>query len=97
AQGQRQERHADHSSLNDGPIGRARVWVLTGCALWLLVHVAIPLHYYYLGDDLYDERFAWRMFSAVRLQRCEVVVTELARGSVRAVPLIQILPAPWTA
>lgn len=42
-------------------------------ALWLLVavQVAIPASYY-LRDERDDERFAWRMFSAVRLRRCEV-------------------------
>lgn len=42
--------------------------------LWVLVaiQVAIPASYYlgWRGED--DERFAWRMFSAVRLKRCSV-------------------------
>ncbi len=41
--------------------------------LWLLVfvQVAIPASYYLRGDRD-DERFAWRMFSAVRVQSCRV-------------------------
>jgi len=41
--------------------------------LWLLValQIAIPAAYYVRGDRD-DERFAWRMFSAVRVQRCRV-------------------------
>lgn len=30
-----------------------------------------PLRYYLLSQDPYDERFAWRMFSPVRMLRCE--------------------------
>ncbi len=37
--------------------------------LFLIVQLALPLSYY-LGDDRYDERFAWRMFSDVRMVRC---------------------------
>src|SRR5689334_3405160 len=38
--------------------------------LWLLVavQVAIPASYYLVREDADDERFAWRMFSAVRLK-----------------------------
>ena len=40
--------------------------------LWLLVavQVAIPASYY-LRDDRDDERFAWRMFSPMRMVQCE--------------------------
>ncbi len=44
-------------------------------ALLLMVFLGLqalfPLHYY-LGDDPFDERFAWRMFSPVRMLRCEM-------------------------
>lgn len=45
-------------------------------ALWLLVavQVAIPASYYLWRSPGDDERFAWRMFSAVRLKRCTVSV-----------------------
>lgn len=82
--------------VGDEPPVRARAWVLAGCMLWILVHVATPLRYY-LGDDIYDERFAWRMFSAVRVQRCDVAVTEVSNGSTRPVQVMQVLPAPWAA
>lgn len=41
--------------------------------LFLAVQVLVPLGYY-LGDGGTDERFRWRMFSSVRLQRCRVSV-----------------------
>jgi hypothetical protein len=31
----------------------------------------IPLHYYLVRKDRHDERFAWRMFSPMRMARCE--------------------------
>lgn len=41
--------------------------------LFLAAQAALPLAYY-LGDDRLDERFAWRMFSAERMTRCELGV-----------------------
>lgn len=37
----------------------------------LALNVLGPLHYYVVTTDPYDERFAWRMFSPVRMLRCE--------------------------
>ncbi len=80
---------------------RDRVWLRAaqlGAALWLAFHVLVPLRYYALADhDVYDERFAWRMFSAVRVQRCEVAVDETSIGTNRRVNLMTILPMPWVA
>jgi len=80
----------------DGPTRQRAGWVL---ALFALVSIAIPLRYY-LGDDLYDERFAWRMFSRVRVQECSAEVTEdglalVVLGRDPSAP--GILPAPWHA
>lgn len=75
----------------EGPL-RARL-PLVG-TLWVLVMLAIPLGYYLPGADLYDERFAWRMFSGVRVQSCELRVSEV-RGGERPIPLAEVLPAPW--
>ena len=42
---------------------------------FILVMVAsqllLPLHYYINHRDPHDERFAWRMFSPMRMARCE--------------------------
>lgn len=38
--------------------------------LYLAVQIALPLTYYYARRDKYDERFAWRMFSAERMAVC---------------------------
>jgi hypothetical protein len=76
-----------------------RVWLRVaqvGAALWLAFHLLVPLRYYVLPDhDSYDERFAWRMFSAVRVQRCEVTVEETIVDAPRQVRLSTWLPMPW--
>ncbi|HEY5925530.1 MAG TPA: hypothetical protein VIV11_27785 [Kofleriaceae bacterium] len=37
---------------------------------FLAVQLVLPLHYYLLRHDPHDERFAWRMFSPMRMSRC---------------------------
>lgn len=66
--------------------------------LWLLValQVAIPASYYLLREDRDDERFAWRMFSVIRLRRCTVRARELdARGGEHPIDLESALHASW--
>ncbi len=85
------------------PLDRSadRVWLRAaqlGAALWLAYHLLVPLRYYALSDhDPYDERFAWRMFSAVRVQRCSVAVEETLGGQPRRVQLSTAVPMPWIA
>jgi hypothetical protein len=64
-------------------------------AAFLLFQIAMPLRYY-LGGRGYDERFSWRMFSSVRMQRCEVQVRETsADGSDRKLDLERELQVAW--
>lgn len=65
--------------------------------LWLLValQVAIPASYYLVRSEPDDERFAWRMFSAIRLKRCEVEAHEHVDGTERRVDLSRALHASW--
>jgi hypothetical protein len=66
--------------------------------LWLLVavQVAIPLSYYLVREDRDDERFAWRMFSAVRMTRCEVAGFDQRDASTRTpVALPEQLHSSW--
>ena len=37
---------------------------------FLAIQLLLPLHYYLLRADPHDERFAWRMFSPMRMARC---------------------------
>lgn len=80
--------------LDPAPTGPSRDRMLLLLGGFLLLHLAIPLRYY-LGSDLYDERFAWRMFSAVRVQECEITVSEVSRGSETELRPMTFLPAPW--
>jgi hypothetical protein len=43
----------------------------------LVSQLLIPLHYYLPSQrDPHDERFAWRMFSPMRMTRCEVTTAK---------------------
>lgn len=42
---------------------------------FLALQIAVPVSYY-LGDTPLDERFAWRMFSPIRVRPCRVAVYE---------------------
>lgn len=85
------------SEIDAPPDARTRGvggWVI---AAFFVIQLLIPLRYYF-GSDLYDERFAWRMFSRVRVQECSAEVTEdgarlTVLGSGPREP--GILPAPW--
>jgi len=48
---------------------------------FLLLQLGFPASYY-LGGDPFDERFAWRMFSPVRLARCSVQAYDASSGQV---------------
>jgi hypothetical protein len=64
-------------------------------AAFLLFQIAMPLRYY-LGGRGYDERFSWRMFSSVRMQRCDVRVREHVQdGGERQVDLDRALQVAW--
>jgi hypothetical protein len=39
---------------------------------FLAVQLLLPLHYYLVRHDPHDERFAWRMFSPMRMADCAV-------------------------
>ncbi len=43
-------------------------------AVFVLAQLLLPLHYYLARKDKHDERFAWRMFSPMRMTRCETTV-----------------------
>jgi hypothetical protein len=73
---------------------RHRSWIALGACVAIGIQVFIPLTYYF-GDDAYDERYAWRMFSAVRMHRCDVAAFETADGAERQVRLIETIHVAW--
>lgn len=55
----------------------------------------MPLSYY-LGDDRYDERFAWRMFSTVRLTGCKVTAFDVdSSNRATRISLRKMVHAAW--
>lgn len=69
---------------------RVRVFL----AVFLGLQALIPLRYY-LGSDTYDERFSWRMFSAVRVQSCQTFATERTDVGERPIDLPRVIHRAW--
>jgi hypothetical protein len=63
-------------------------------AAFLLFQLIMPLRYY-LGGGGSDERFSWRMFSSVRMQKCDVRVDDVVDGERRKVDLESTLQIAW--
>ncbi len=61
-------------------------------ATFLASQLLLPLRYY-LGDDERDERFAWRMFSPIRVSQCRAEWTE---GGVPRSPELHVAVS-WTS
>lgn len=78
----------------DTPASARRVRVRVFIVVAVLAQLLVPPTYY-LRDDPYDERFAWRMFSGVRLQECELGVFETRGAGEQAVNPYQVVPAGW--
>lgn len=57
------------------PSDAARPRVRAAFVLFVVLQIVVPLSYY-VRDDRYDERFAWRMFSAIRVGTCESRASE---------------------
>ena len=63
------------------PSPDTRRWLANGfIAAFIASQIWLPLSYY-LGNDPFDERFAWRMFSPVRLAKCSVQAYDYSDGS----------------
>lgn len=61
--------------IPQGVVALARSW--QGIVILLVVasQLLLPLHYYVARRDRHDERFAWRMFSPMRMTRCTPAFT----------------------
>lgn len=60
---------SDSDATSEGP-GQGRRRSTVFIVVFLAVQIALPVSYY-LGDDVWDERFAWRMFSHIRMSSCK--------------------------
>lgn len=74
------------------PISRALANALI--LVFLAYQIAMPLRYY-LGGRGYDERFSWRMFSTLRMQKCRAQVIETVEGVQSAVNLRKEIQVAW--
>jgi hypothetical protein len=81
------------------PAPEARRMISLGIAVFLTWQVLLPLGYYRTHDRR-DERFAWRIFSALAIApwRCDVRVQEFTEGASagRDVDLSRTLHDAWT-
>ena len=76
------------------PEARQRPRVLIFLAVFLGLQALIPLRYYF-GSDPYDERFSWRMFSAVRVHQCRIAATETIDDQRRPIDLNREIHRAW--
>jgi len=80
------------------PPGLLRRLISLGVAAYLIWQIAVPLRYY-LRENRRDERFAWRIFSALVIApyRCDVRVAEVSHGEQlgREVNLERTLHDAW--
>jgi len=83
------------SYLDDTPVGPTRKRVVRFVVALLLLQLVVPLSYYLRSGDPYDERFSWRMFSAVRLYSCRTSATERVGETEREIPLSSTLHQAW--
>jgi len=83
------------SYLDDTPVGPTRKRVVRFVVALLLLQLVVPLSYYLRTGDPYDERFAWRMFSAVRLHSCRTSATERVGEADREIALSSTLHQAW--
>ena len=56
-------------------IALLRTWRGRFIILMVASQLLLPLHYYLARRDKHDERFAWRMFSPMRMAHCQPNVT----------------------
>ncbi len=85
---------ADEGAYTDPPTGTARRKALRIIVAALAFQLVVPLTYY-MRSDPYDERFAWRMFSAVRLHRCQTTATETVGEVEQSIALSRVIHRAW--
>lgn len=61
---------------------------------FLALQIGLPLSYY-LGDTPYDERFAWRMFSPIRLIKCDVNLFDASGGGKQRIRDLSEMHVVW--
>jgi len=73
---------------------KRRLLISCAVAAVLIAEIAIPATYYF-GDDRFDERFAWRMFSDVRVYQCQLGAYDIHDGRGTPVNLPSTVHVAW--
>ncbi|MGE0792455.1 MAG: hypothetical protein AB7S26_42665 [Sandaracinaceae bacterium] len=81
----------EESTASSRPPHRAATIALFGI---LAIEALVPLRYY-TSDDAFDERFSWRMFSAVRVYRCRLEAFDERAGARTPVNLMTEVQVGW--
>ena len=68
-----------------------RTWRGRAIVAFLMLQLVLPLHYYVANRDQHDERFAWRMFSPMRMTKCRAAWTK--DGA--AIPMMNEFHEAW--
>jgi hypothetical protein len=69
-----------------------RGWLILA---YVAVQIVAPLHYYTVREDKHDERFAWRMFSTVRMLDCQPLSGAMFTVDGKAVPMGNTFHEAW--
>ena len=88
------DKNSQSEALSPSPTGKTRKQLVRLFGILFTIQMLIPLTYY-LRDDPYDERFAWRMFSAVRLHSCQTSAAEDHGEGLADVRLSQLVHRAW--
>lgn len=85
---------------NAPPTAPRPTWRDALIAAFVIIQIALPLSYYVGRSDSplapFDERFAWRMFSPVRLAKCQVRVYDATHGNMnQTISLSRELHVVW--
>ena len=68
-----------------------------GVGLCIVAQLVLPLSYY-MGEQREDERFAWRMFSAVRMSPCKGGASATLESGARVqIQLVGVAHVAWIA
>ncbi len=81
-------------SLHPAPMKLPPNMIAMGAIAFILLQIALPLSYY-VSDNEYDERFAWRMFSSVRMTRCSFQLASSDGITESALPLPKQYHVVW--
>lgn len=57
-------------AIPGGFLALIKTWQGVLIVLFIAIQVALPITYYTMRRDAHDERFAWRMFSPMRMTKC---------------------------